>query len=288
MVDCVVGAARGGADRQLPVVRIAPPRGWTPLDFRSLWEYRELLMTLAARDVRVRYKQTILGVLWVVLQPLITALIFTVIFGRLANLPSDGMPYLLFSYAGIVPWNLFSQALQRSGGSLVTEASLIRKVYFPRVVIPVASTLGVLPDFAVGMIVMFALIGYYGLPLNWSLFLIVPLLLLGLLAAVGAGLWISALNVQYRDFGYMMPFILQIWMYVSPVAYSSSLIPDRWRTLYGLNPMVGFVEGFRWSLLGQGSFSLELLAPGTAIAALVLVGGAFVFRRVERTFADVV
>lgn len=270
------------------VLRIEPTRGWAALNLRDLWEYRDLFLILALRDVKLRYKQTALGVIWVVLQPLITALIFTVVFGNLANLPSDGMPYLLFSFAGMLPWNLFSQSLQRGGNSLVGSSALISKVYFPRMIIPMASTIAVLVDFAVALVVMAGLLVYYQVPIGWNLLLVPPLMIATVVAASGVSLWVSALSVQYRDFIYALPFLLQAWMYASPVAYSTSLIPERWRALYALNPLVGLIDGFRWSLLGHGSVAVSALALAFATSALLFVSGATFFRRMERSFADTI
>lgn len=270
------------------VLRIQPSSGWSTIDLRELWEYRDLLMILAMRDVKLRYRQTALGVIWVVLQPLVTALIFTVVFGRLASLPSDGLPYLLFAFAGMLPWSLFSQSIQRAGNSLISDARLISKVYFPRMIVPIASTFAVLVDFAVAAVVMLLLMVYYRTPVGWPLLLLPVLVAATLLVAVGVSLWLSALSVQYRDFVYVLPFLTQAWMYVSPVAYSTSLIPDRWRVVYALNPMVGIIEGFRWSLLGHGTFSPEYLAAALAMAVVFFISGAFVFHRVERVFADVI
>lgn len=270
------------------VLRIQPSSGWSTIDLRELWEYRDLLMILAMRDVKLRYRQTALGVIWVVLQPLVTALIFTVVFGRLASLPSDGLPYLLFAFAGMLPWSLFSQSIQRAGNSLISDARLISKVYFPRMIVPIASTFAVLVDFAVAAVVMLLLMVYYRTPVGWPLLLLPVLVAATLLVAVGVSLWLSALSVQYRDFVYVLPFLTQAWMYVSPVAYSTSLIPDRWRVVYALNPMVGIIEGFRWSLLGHGTFSPEYLAAALAMAVVFFISGAFVFHRVERAFADVI
>ncbi len=269
-------------------IRIQPSSGWAALNLGDLWEYRDLFLILALRDVKLRYKQTALGIIWVVLQPLITALIFTVVFGRLANLPSDGQPYLLFAFAGMLPWNLFSQSLQRAGNSLVSSSALISKVYFPRIIIPIASTLAVVVDFGVAAIIMLGLMVYYGTPFGWNLLIMPVLLLVTLFAAIGVSLWLSAFSVQYRDFVYALPFLIQIWMYASPVAYSTSLIPDRWQALYAINPVVGLIDGFRWSLLGQGTISVVTLAPALSMTAIFLVSGAFVFRRVERSFADVI
>lgn len=254
----------------------------------DLWHYRDLLFILAIRDIKLRYRQTALGICWVVLQPLAAAIIFTIIFGRLATLPSDGLPYLLFAFAGMLPWTLFSQSLLRAGGSLVASSGLISKVYFPRVIIPVASTAAVLVDLGVTLVVMLGLMVYYGVPPGWALLLLPAFVALGLAAAVGVSLWVSALSVQYRDFIHTLPVLVQIWMYASPVVYSTSLIPERWQPIYALNPMVGLIECFRWSLLGRGTLSLPIVGLCLGMSALFLVTGALVFRRMERAFADVI
>lgn len=281
------GTGRAPETRR-PAVTIRPSRGWAALNLRELWHYRDLLYILAQRDVKLRYKQTVLGVAWVVLQPLVASLIFAVIFGLFADLPSDGVPYLLFVFAGMLPWNYFSGALQRAGNSLIGDARLISKVYFPRLIIPLASTFAVLIDFAVSLVVFFVLALFYRSGLSWQIVALPYFLLITTLGAVGVSLWLSALNVQYRDFMYALPFLIQVWMFASPVVYSSSLIPEPWRRLYALNPAVGYIEGFRWSLLGQATLDWWMVVSATVISLLAFVGGAFFFRRVERTFADVI
>lgn len=254
----------------------------------TLWRYRDLLYILAMRDVKLRYKQTALGIIWVVLQPLVAALIFAIIFGRFANLPSSGVPYLPFVFAGMLPWNLFSGALQRAGNSLISDSRLISKVYFPRMAIPVASSAAVLIDFAVALAVMFGLLLFYGIPLTANLLALPLLLLLTLLISVGVSLFLSALNVYYRDFMYALPFVVQVWMYATPVVYSIDLIPEALRGIYALNPLVGVIDGFRWALLGLGDFPLMSLFLSLVIGMILFIGGAFVFQRVERNFADVI
>jgi lipopolysaccharide transport system permease protein len=270
-----------------PLVVIQPAHGWLALNLRELWNYRDLIWLLAGRDIKLRYKQTALGLIWVVLQPLVAALIFAVIFGRLGNLPSDGQPYVLFVFAGLMPWNYFAGVLQRAGNSLVADSRLVSKVYFPRLVLPVASAAAVLIDFAVTLAVFAALLLIYHVPLTWRILTLPGFLLLSTVVAVGVSLWISGLNVQYRDFMYALPFLIQIWMYASPVVYATSMIPKSWRWFFGLNPVVGFVEGFRWSLLGTGALTPGLLLLSVGIGLLTLVSGAYVFRRIERGFADV-
>ena len=258
------------------------------MDLRELWKYRDLLMILAGRDVKLRYKQTVLGVVWVVLQPLVAALIFTVMFGRFARLPSDGHPYLLFAFAGIAIWNYFAGVLQRAGNSLITDSRLITKVYFPRLAIPLASTFSAMIDLAVSLGVLGVLTVVYEVTLTWRL-LTLPLFIgLAAVAATGVSLWLAALNVRYRDFVHAMPFLLQVWMFASPVAYATSIVPERWRLLYGLNPAVAFIEGVRWAVLGNSSITPGIVAVATALSAAVFIGGAFFFRRVERGFADTV
>ncbi|MCC6804249.1 MAG: ABC transporter permease [Anaerolineae bacterium] len=269
-------------------IRVQPERGWATLEIGTLWTYRDLLYILAMRDVKLRYKQTALGIIWVILQPLVAALIFAVIFGRFANLPSSGVPYLPFVFAGMLPWNLFSGALQRAGNSLISDSKLISKVYFPRMTIPVASSAAVLIDFAVGLVVMLVLIVLYGIPLTANLVLLPLLLLLTLLISIGVSLFFSALNVYYRDFMYALPFIVQVWMYATPVVYSIDLIPSVARNFYALNPMVGVIDGFRWALLGLGDFPLASVLLSLVIGVIVFVSGALVFQRVERNFADVI
>jgi lipopolysaccharide transport system permease protein len=270
-----------------PVLRIRPSNGWAALNLKDLWEYRELLYFLTWRDIKVRYKQTALGAAWAVIQPLLTTAAFSVFFGGLARMPSDGIPYPLFTYAALLPWGFFSNALGAASNSLVGSANLISKVYFPRLVIPLSSVLSGLVDFAVAFLVLVGMVAYFGLSLSPTILLFPLFLALALVAALGVGLWLSALNVQYRDVRYVLPFLSQLWLLATPVAYPSSLLAEPWRTLYGLNPMVGVVEGFRWALLGSAAPGPMTLASGLAAVGL-LVGGAFYFRRMERTYADLV
>ncbi len=270
------------------VVRIRPSRGWTALELSELWEYRELLYFLVWRDVKVRYKQTVLGIAWVVLQPLATTLIFTVIFGNLAKIPSENLPYALFSMGGLIPWNYFSGALLRGGASLVGSANLISKVYFPRLIIPLASILSGLIDSAIVFVMLLVLMLFYGIVPTWGIVTLPLFLLLAVATALGVSLWFSALNIQYRDVSYLVPFIVQFWMYATPVVYPASMIPEQWRLLYSLNPMTGVVEGFRWALFGTGEGPGLALAISALIVVLLVVSGAFFFKRMEETFADVV
>ena len=272
----------------LTVIRIKPTRGWAPIHLGDLWEYRELLYFLIWRDVKVRYKQTALGVAWVVLQPLATTLIFTVIFGNLAKISSGNLPYAVFAMAGLVPWNFFSGAFTRGSGSLVGSAHLISKVYFPRLIIPIAGVLGGLVDMAIVMVLLFALMLYYGIVPTLAVLTLPLFVLMAIGTALGVSLWFSALNVQYRDVNYLVPFIAQFWLYATPVVYPSSLIPEKWRVIYGLNPMAGVVEGFRWALFGTGEGPGPMLLVSVAMVAFILVSGAFFFRRMERTFADII
>ena len=255
---------------------------------RAVWEYRELLYFLAWRDIKVRYKQTVLGGAWAIIQPLTTMVIFTIIFGQLAKIPSDGIPYPIFSFCALLPWNYFAGAFSRSSGSLASSAHLISKVYFPRLVIPISSLLSGLLDFAIAFIVLIGLMFWYNIMPTIAILWLPAFLLLAVATALGVGLWLGALNVQYHDVGYLVPFLSQLWMFATPVVYPSSLIPERWRVLYGLNPMAGVVEGFRWALLGQGNVSGPMLAVSVLVTLVLLVSGAYYFRRMEKTFADVV
>ena len=271
------------------VILIEPSRGWVALRLRELWAYRELLYFLTWRDIKVRYKQTLLGAAWAIIQPVTSMIVFSLFFGNLAKIPSDGIPYPIFSYTALLPWTYFAGGLAKSSNSLVGSANLIRKVYFPRLVVPVAGVLGGLPDFGLAFLVLIGMMIYYGLfPTVISLLVLPLLLVLALVTALGVGLWLSALNAQYRDIGYIVPFLTQLWMFATPVVYPASLLDQPWRTIYGLNPMVGVVEGFRWALLSKGDAPgpMVLVSAGTA---LVLLGtGTFYFRRMEKTFADVV
>ncbi len=282
----------GEADVHVPTVVIAPTHGWAALELGQLWNYRELLYFLVWRDLKVRYKQTALGVAWIVLQPLLSTVIFTLIFGVLLGAPSEGAPYALFALAALVPWQYFSGSLSRVGTSLVNSAHLITKVYFPRLIIPLSGVLSMLVDFAIGFGVLVVLVVAYRVPLTPNVLWLPAFLLLAMATALGFGLWLSALNVRYRDVNYLIPFLLQIWMYVTPVVYGSTLIPERYRFLLALNPMTGVVEGFRWSLLSGSSSAFTAPGPLTAVSAaislLVLVSGLAFFRNTERTFADIV
>lgn len=269
-------------------ILIEPPRGWQALEWREFWAYRELLFFLTWRDIKVRYKQTVLGAAWAILQPVLTMLVFSIIFGRLAKLPSEGIPYPVFTFTALLPWQLFAFALTSSSNSLIDSQNLITKVYFPRLIVPLASTIAGLVDFAIAFVVLLGMMFYYHIipqVVIWSL----PLfLLLALASALAVGLWLSALNVKYRDIRYVVPFLAQFWMYATPVAYSSQLIPENWRWLYSLNPMTGVVEGFRWALLGKSTLDLPFLLLSAVVVFVLLVSGLFYFKRVESGFADVI
>lgn len=276
------------ATTSLPVLVLKPSRGFLKLNLRDLWEYRELLGFLVWRDIKVRYKQTALGAAWAILQPVMTMVVFSVFFGRLAKVPSDGIPYPVFAFAALLPWQLFAYALSESGNSLVSNQNLITKVYFPRLVIPIAAVLAGLVDFAIAFVVLLGLMFYYRIVPTAAVVFLPLFLLLAVMTALALGLWLSALNVKYRDVRYTMPFLTQFWMFATPVAYPSSLIPEQWRALYGLNPMAGVVEGFRWALLGKAQSPGPMLAVSGAAVVVLLIGGLMYFRRTESTFADVV
>lgn len=267
-------------------VRIEPPRGWLDLRLSEVWAYRELLYFFVWRDVKVRYKQTVIGVAWVVLQPLLTMGVFTLFFGRLARLPSDGLAYPVFYFCALVPWNYFATALQSCTSVVVDNQRVITKVFFPRLVLPLSAVVSGLVDFAIGFIVMSVVLAAYGIRPGVAALWLPVFLLLAVLTALGVGLWMSALNALYRDIRYVVPFLIQFWMFASPVAYPSSLVPQRWRWLYGLNPMAGVIDGFRWALTGHGQPPGPLLLASTAAVAVVFVGGLFFFQRMEGAIAD--
>jgi len=273
--------------QQVPTTVIQPSRGWVALNLRDLWAYRELLYFLVWRDIKVRYKQTVLGAAWAVLQPFFTMVVFSIFFGGLAKVPSDGIPYPIFAYCALVPWSYFAGSLERAGNSLVGSSHLITKVYFPRLAIPVSAVLAGLVDFGIAFLVLLGMMLYYGIAPTAAVLTLPLFLLLAVLTALGVGLWLSALNVQYRDVRYTIPFLTQVWLFLTPIAYPSSLVPEQWRALYGLNPMAGVVEGFRWALLGKDPPG-PLLVVSTVVVVLLLIGGLYYFRRMEKTFADVV
>jgi lipopolysaccharide transport system permease protein len=276
------------ADTTPPVVRIEPSRGWAALDLAELWRYRELLYFLIWRDVKVRYKQTALGAAWAILQPIFTMLAFSLFFGRLAGLPSDGVPYPVFSFVALVPWTFFANGVTQAANSLVGSQNLLQKVYFPRLTIPAAALFAGLIDFALAFLVLLAMLPLWHVPIPARAVLVLPFLLLALVTGLGAGLWLAALNVQYRDVRHAVPFLLQLWLFATPIAYPISLVPQAWRVVYGINPMAGVVAGFRWALLGTGAAPGPALAVSAGAALALLAGGVLYFRRLERTFADVV
>jgi lipopolysaccharide transport system permease protein len=267
---------------------IEPSRGWIDLNIRDLWRYRELLYFLTWRDIKVRYKQTVLGAAWAVLQPLLTMLVFSVIFGYLARLPSDGIPYPVFTYTALLPWQLFAYALNQSSTSLVNDQNLITKIYFPRLVIPISSVIAGVVDFAIAFVVMIGLLLVYRIPLTIRILTLPLLVAFAVMTALGVGLWLSALNVKYRDVRYTLPFLTQVWLYATPIAYSSGLIPEKWRALYSLNPMTGVVEGFRWALLGRESAVGAMILVSSGVVVILFIGGLVYFKRMEDSFADVI
>ncbi|HWP93187.1 MAG TPA: ABC transporter permease [Thermodesulfobacteriota bacterium] len=274
--------------KTLPHFNIRPSHGWVSLKLKDIWEYRELLYFLVWRDIKVRYKQTVLGVAWAILQPILTMVVFSIFFGRLAKVPSDGIPYPLFAYSALVPWQLFANALTASGNSLVANQQLLTKVYFPRLVIPMSAVLAGLIDFGVSFLVLIGMMFYFGVVPTVAVLTLPLLIMLAIASALAVGLWLSALNVQYRDVQYTIPFLMQFWLFLTPIAYPSSLVPEKWRILYGLNPMAGVVEGFRWALLGKTNGIGSLIFVSALVVAILLFGGLVYFRRMERTFADVV
>jgi len=271
-----------------PTLRIAPPRGWFDLDFKELWAARELLYFFVWRDVKIRYKQTAIGAAWAVLQPFMTMMVFSLFFGALAKIPSHGLPYPIFYYSALLPWMYFAGALQNATNVVVEQQRVITKVYFPRLVLPLSAVVAGLLDFAIAFLVFLAMMAYYRIAPGPAILLFPCFLLLAVLTALGVGLWLSALNAVYRDVRHVLPFLVQFWMFASPVAYPSSLVPERWRWLYGLNPMAGVIEGFRWSLTGRGQPPNLLLAASTGMVLLLLAGGVAYFQKMEGTIADVV
>jgi len=275
------------APSRAPLV-IMPVTGWLDLNLGDLWRYRELLLFLTWRDVQVRYRQTVLGAAWAILQPLLTMVVFSIFFGKLAGMPSDGVPYPLFAYVALVPWTFFANGLTLSSSSLVSNQTLLRKVYFPRLVIPISAVASGLIDFGIAFVVLLGLAARYGVTPTAHMIWLPALVLLALVTALGVGLWFAALNVLYRDIQYVIPFLVQVWLYATPIVYPSSLVPERWRTLYAINPMVGVVEGFRWALLGTGTAPGPMILVSSAMALATLIGGLFFFRRMEKSFSDVV
>lgn len=267
--------------------RIEATHGWSSLNLTQLWKYRELLYFLVWRNIKVRYKQTALGAAWAIIQPFFTMVVFSFFFGRLAKIPSEELPYPIFSYAALLPWNYFAQSLSLSSSSLVNSSQLIRKVYFPRLVIPISSVISGLLDFVIAFSVLLGMMLFYGIRPTMGVLLLPVFLLLALVTALGVGVWLSALNVEFRDVRYVVPFLTQVWLFATPVVYPSSLLDEPWRTLYGLNPMVGVVEGFRWALLGTKPPG-AMIGISALVSVVILISGALYFRRMERTFADVI
>jgi lipopolysaccharide transport system permease protein len=274
-------------DSPVPTLIIRPPRKWVPVDLHELWNYRELLASFTMRDIKIRYKQTALGFLWAIIQPLFMMLIFTIIFGGFAKIPSEGIPYPLFSFAALLPWMLFSEGLTRSTMSMVANSNIMTKVYFPRLIMPISGILSPLVDFAVSISILVLMMAYYGFVPTINIVFLPLFILLALATSLGVGLWLSALNVKYRDFQYTVPFIIQLWMYASPVVYPASMIPEAIRPLYGLNPMAGVIEGFRWALLGT-EVPGPMIFVSVGVVVVLLVSGMFYFRRMEQYYADIV
>ncbi|MBN2304982.1 MAG: ABC transporter permease [Anaerolineae bacterium] len=276
------------ASTKLVHTRLEPSRGWVSLQLQEVWAYRELLYFLTWRDVKVRYKQTILGAAWAIIQPFFTMVVFSIFFGRLAQIPSDGIPYPIFSYAALVPWTFFANGLTQSSNSLVMSSNLIKKIYFPRLVIPMSGVISGIVDFMLAFVVLFGMMLVYGIFPTVNIVFLPLFLLLAFVTALGVGLWLSAMNVQFRDVRYTIPFLTQFWLFATPIAYPSTLLDQPWRTLYGINPMTGVVEGFRWALLGTDTAPGPIIIVSTLTSLLLLLSGAFYFRRMEKTFADVV
>ena len=270
------------------ITLIKPSKGWGSLNLRELWVYRELIYFLTWRDLKVRYKQTALGAGWAILQPVLSMVVFSIFFGGLLNVDSGDVPYPIFSYAAILPWGVFAKALNDTGRSLVSNRAMLTKIYFPRMVIPLASVFSSLADFLIAFIVMLGLMYYYQIAPTSNIWTLPLFLLLAVITALGVGLWLSAMNVLYRDIGYMIPYITQLWFYLTPIVYSASEVPERWQFFYALNPMVGVVEGFRWALLGTSDPPSPMIGVSAVIALILFISGMYYFRRMERTFADMV
>jgi lipopolysaccharide transport system permease protein len=271
----------------VPTVVIRPSRGWIPINLADLWNYRELLFFLTWREIQIRYKQTLLGFGWAIIQPLFMMIVFTLFFGNLAKVPSEGIPYPLFSYTALLPWTLFAEGINRSSNSLVGNTNLVQKVYFPRLIMPLSGILSPLVDFAIALVILIAMMIYYGYAPTVRIFWILAFIVLAEITALGVGLWLSAINVRYRDVRYAVPFLVQIWLFASPVVYSSNLLPEKFRILYGINPMSGVIEGFRWALLNTETPG-SLIGVSVLIVLVILISGVYYFRRSEKTFADVI
>jgi lipopolysaccharide transport system permease protein len=275
-------------ERDEEVLILKPTQGWGRLNLGEMWKYRELTYFLTWRDLKVRYKQTVLGASWAILQPFLSMIVFSVFFGGLLNVPSEGVPYPVFSFTALLPWGVFAKALNDAGRSLVTNRAMITKIYFPRMVIPLASVVSGLVDFAIAFVVLLGMMWYFNIPPTSNIWTLPLFLLLAMITALGVGLWLSALNVLYRDIGYIIPFLTQLWFYLTPIVYPASEVPEQWQTFYALNPMVGVVEGFRWALLGTDTSPGLMVAVSSIVALLMLISGMFYFRRMERNFADMV
>jgi len=271
-----------------PMIHIAPSKGWISMGLKDIWEYRELLGIFVWRDLKVRYRQTVIGALWAILQPLLTMVIFSIFFGRLAGIPSDEIPYPIFSFAGLVPWTFFANSINQASNSLVNSADMIKKIYFPRITMPMAAVFASFVDFVLAFIILLGMMLYYDFIPTINVIWLPLLILLTMMTGLGVSFWLSALNVQFRDVRYMIPFITQAWLFATPVAYPSSLLTEPWRTIYGINPMVGVIEGFRWALLGTDTAPEPLIIVSFVVAFFIFISGAVYFRRMEKTFADVI
>lgn len=280
------GELKMQSDRtRVPTSVLEPTSGWVPINLRELWEFRDLIYFFTWRDIKVRYKQTILGFTWAIIQPLTAMLIFTLFFGSLAKIPSDGIPYPIFAYAALLPWTLFAESITRSTNSMVMNANIIKKVYFPRIALPISSVISPLLDFALAFTILILMMAYFRITPTLNLIWLPVFLLLAVITSLGIGLWLSALNAMYRDFQYVVPFMVQIWMFASPVVYPVSMVPESYQLLYGLNPMTGVIEGFRWALVGTNAPG-PVIYVSAAISVVILITGAFFFRRMQKTFAD--
>ena len=279
----------GGMRKQdQPATTIKQASKWPTINFRELWAYRELLFILAWRDISVRYKQSVVGIGWAILQPLLMMIIFTIVFGKFANLPSEGIPYPIYTFCALLPWNYFAGSLTGSSNSLVGSANLVTKVYFPRLVLPLSKVFGGLIDFGIGFIILLGMMVWYGVTPTVGILFLPLFLLVAMLASLGVGLWLTAINVKYRDVVFVVPFLVQFWMYASPVAYSATIVPEKYQWIYGLNPMVGIIEGFRWAMLGTVSPNFGIMLVSLVGILVILISGLFYFKKMEKTFADII
>jgi lipopolysaccharide transport system permease protein len=276
-----------GAKEEIPVTLITPPKGRVPVDLKELWNYRELLYTFVVRDIKVRYKQTALGASWAIIQPLFMMVVFTLFFGNLAKIPSDNIPYPLFSYSALLPWTLFAEGVTRSTNSMITNSNIMTKVYFPRMIMPLSGILSPLVDFAIAFAILIGMMLFMGFVPTVNIIWLPAFILLAILTSLGVGLWLSAFNVQYRDFQYTLPFVIQLWLFASPVVYPSSMLPEQYRVIYGLNPMAGVIEGFRWALLGTNPPG-SMIWVSVLIVLILLISGSFYFKRTEQSYSDIV